>query len=235
MITIHNTKLNVIVKGEGTPIVLLHGWGQNQYMMKFLQDYFCKEYKVLNLDLPGFGESEEPSVVWDIQEYAICLHELLIQYHIENPILIAHSFGARIALRYALMYPVSRMVLTGAAGLRTKRGWNYYIRVYTYKILKRLHMQPAMGSVDYQQASDIMRGVLVASVEDDIKDELKHIGCETLLVWGEKDTQTPLWMGKMMEQEMQNATLIVLPKEDHFAYFHQSLQFKKIVEAYLHG
>lgn len=235
MITIHNTVLNVIVKGEGTPIVLLHGWGQNQYMMKFLQDYFCTEYKVLNLDLPGFGESAEPDVVWDIQEYAICLHELLIQCHIENPIIIAHSFGARIALRYALMYPVSRMVLTGAAGIRTKRGWSYYTRVYTYKLLKHLHIQPTMGSEDYQHSSGVMRGILVASVEDDIKEELKNITCETLLVWGEKDTQTPLWMGKMMEKEMQNATLIVLPKEDHFAYFHQSLQFKKIVEAYLHG
>lgn len=235
MISIHDTLLHVIVKGEGAPIVLLHGWGQNQYMMKFLQDYFCTEYKVINLDLPGFGESDEPKDVWTIQDYAMCIHELLLYLHVEKPIIIAHSFGARIALRYALIYPVSKMVLTGAAGIRTKRGWHYYMRVYTYKALKYLHIKTAMGSVDYQNASGVMRGILVASVEDDISDELKNIICDTLLVWGEKDTQTPVWMGKKMEKEMQHATLIVLPKEDHFAYFHQSMRFKNIVEAYLHG
>lgn len=235
MITVHNVKLNVIIKGEGEAMVLLHGWGQNSYMMKFIQDYFCKTYNVINMDLAGFGESEEPHEVWTIDDYAYYLYELLKQLKVERPILIAHSFGARIALRYALHYPVEKMILTGAAGIKPRRGFSYYLRVYSYKLLKRLHMAPAMGSEDYRNASGVMKGILVASVEDDIRAELKNIDCETLLVWGEKDTQTPLWMGRVMEREMPNATLIVLEKEDHFAYFHQSLRFTGIVEAFLHG
>lgn len=235
MITIQTISMNVIVQGSGDAIVLLHGWGQNQYMMKFLQDHLCKEYKVVNMDLPGFGESEEPPEVWNIEAYADCLHELLASLKIVQPVLIAHSFGARIALRYALRYPVHKLLLTGAAGIKSKRGLSYYIRVYTYKGLKKLHLQANMGSEDYQSASPIMKGVLVASVEDDIRGELKNIPCETLLVWGEKDMQTPIWMGRVMEEEIPNATLIILPKEDHFAYFHQSLQFTGIVDAFLHG
>ena len=49
MCRIHNCKLNVTVKGEGQGILLLHGWGQNAYMMKFLQDHLCEHYKVVNL------------------------------------------------------------------------------------------------------------------------------------------------------------------------------------------
>ena len=86
------------------------------------------------------------------------------------------------------------MVLTGAAGIQAKRGLGYHIRVKTYKLLKKLHAAPAMGSSDYQSASAIMKGVLVASVEDDLSGILKDISTETLLVWGEKDTATPLWM-----------------------------------------
>ena len=79
----------------------------------------------------------------------------------------------------------------------------------------------------------IMKGVLVASVEDDLSGILKDISTETLLVWGEKDTATPLWMGRVMEEELPNAALVVLPKEDHFAYFHLSIQFCRIVDAFL--
>lgn len=235
MITTHSINVNVSVKGEGRSIILLHGWGQNQYMMKFLQDHFCDRFQVVNLDLPGFGESEEPPCAWSIEDYAICIHDILTQLNITNPIIIAHSFGARIALRYALKYPVYQLILTGAAGLKNKRNLTYYFKIYTYKCLKKLHLQPAMGSEDYQAASPTMRGILVRAVEDDIRDKLKHISVETLLVWGEKDTQTPLWMGELMEREMKHATLITLPKEDHFAYFHQSLQFARICDAFLAG
>ena len=210
MCRIHNCKLNVTVKGEGQGILLLHGWGQNAYMMKFLQDHLCEHYKVVNLDLCDY-------------------------YEINQPIIIAHSFGARIAFHYALQYPLQAMILTGAAGIRKKHGISYYIRVYSYKFMKKWHRQIQMGSVDYQQASDIMRSVLVKSVNDDITPELAKIKVETLLVWGEQDEQTPLWMGKMMETLMPHATLVTLAKDDHFAYFHQSLRFKAIVDAFLEG
>ncbi|MEF9966932.1 MAG: alpha/beta hydrolase [Longicatena sp.] len=235
MITIQKCNLNVVVQGEGDGIVLLHGWGQNQYMMKFIQDALCSKYKVINIDLPGFGKSSEPPCIWNIQAYADMIHEVLVYYHVEKVSIIAHSFGARIALRYALTYRVDKMILSGAAGIKAKRGFSYYTRVMIYKGCKKCHINVNMGSEDYQKASPIMRGVFVASVQDDIRSELKNIPCEVLLVWGEYDKQTPLWMGKIMEREIPKATLIVLPKEDHFAYFHCSLQFKGIVEAFLYG
>ncbi|WP_416326429.1 alpha/beta fold hydrolase [[Eubacterium] hominis] len=233
MAVYHNQIINCTFSGEGQGMILLHGWGQNAYMMKFIQDHFAKHYRVMNLDLPGFGESEEPSHAWTLQEYADCVHTLASDAGIQKPILIAHSFGARIAFRYVLSYPVEKMILTGAAGIRKHYTWDYYVRVYTYKLLKKMKLKANLGSSDYQSASPIMRGVLVQAVNEDISDQLHLIDVETLLVWGEKDTQTPLWMGKMMEKEMKNAALVVLEKEDHFAYFHQSFRFLRIVDAFL--
>lgn len=233
---IRNTNIHVLVEGNGPQgVVLLHGWGQNAYMMKFLQDHLCAEYTVVNMDLPGFGQSEEPKRVWTIQDYALMLEELLDKLHIQKPILIAHSFGARIALRYSAEHEVKQLILTGAAGIKPHHSLVWYGKVYTYKLLKKLHVANRMGSVDYQQASGVMRGILVASVEEDLRPLLPRIRCETLLVWGEKDSETPLWMGKVMEKTMPHATLIVLPKEDHFAYFHCSQQFLRIVDAFLKG
>lgn len=233
MAVYHNRRVNVCVKGSGQGVILLHGWGQNAYMMKFIQDHLMERYKVMNLDLPGFGDSEEPLKAWTTQEYADCVHAFAEEEGMDAPILIAHSFGARIAFRYVLSYPVDKMILTGAAGIKKHYTWDHYVRVYTYKLLKKLHIKASLGSSDYQNASDTMRGVLVQAVNEDIHDELHKIDTQTLLVWGEKDHQTPLWMGTEMEKEMKHAALVVLQKEDHFAYFHQSFRFLRIVDAFL--
>ena len=226
-------KVNIQRKGTGPLIVLLHGWGQNMQMMQFIQDAFADQYTVLNLDLPGFGESEEPSTAWSCDDYAHFIHEIVQGIQKEPVILIAHSFGARIAFRYALHYPVKQMVLTGAAGIRKKRTLLYYCKVYSYKLCKKLSLPIQAGSSDYRQASSRMREIMVKAVNEDITKELANINVETLLVWGEEDNQTPLWMGKKMEQMMKNATLVVLEKDDHFAYFHQSHRFIKIIQYFL--
>lgn len=231
-LTISSCRIHYEVKGEGNAMVLLHGWGQDMRMMQFIQDHFSKQYCVLNIDLPGFGQSAQPPLPWDIYEYTNCIKEICNTLAIRKPILVAHSFGARIALRYACLYPVSSMILTGAAGIKPPRTLSYYIKVYTYKIMKHFH-KTQMGSEDFKHASVIMRGVLVRSVEEDLRPLLSMIQCVTLLVWGEQDLATPLWMGKVMEREMPNATLIVLEGDDHFAYFHQAQRFIAIIEHFL--
>lgn len=235
VITIKGCKhrIHYTLEGKGEPLVLLHGWGQNMAMMKFIADHFKQRFQVLNLDLPGFGESEEPKCVWNLDDYTLCIHECCKALQLSNPTLIAHSFGARIALLYAHRYQAQKLVLTGAAGIKKSKTLQYYIRIYTYKLLKKLHMAPDMGSEDYKTASEVMKGVLIESVERDLRSLLPQITNEALLVWGEKDEATPLWMGETMEKMMPNATLIVLDGDDHFAYFHQPQRFIAILEYFL--
>lgn len=225
--------VNIECCGDGEGIVLLHGWGQNMYMMQCIQHHLADRYKILNLDLPGFGKSEEPPYAWSIWEYATFLEDVLIQYHIKQPIIIAHSFGARIAIAYAAKHSCKALILTGAAGITPKRSFRYYQKVWTYKVLKRLHIANTMGSQDYQAASTVMKGVLVSCVNENLRPYLKKISCKTLLVWGEKDQQTPLWMGEVMEKEIPDASLLVFRNEGHFAYFHQSLRFQGVIDRFL--
>lgn len=236
LITMKNTQPTLIhytLEGSGAAMILLHGWGQNRQMMQFISDHFKAHYQVLNLDLPGFGESDEPPFPWHLQDYAECILQCVKQLGLENPILVAHSFGARIALCYASQFPVKKMVLTGAAGIRPHHSPLYYGKVGLYKLLKRWGMADRLGSRDYQAADAVMRGVLVNSVNQDLQPLLRHISVPTLLVWGEKDSQTPLWMGKLMEKQMPQATLVVLKDDDHFAYFHQPQRFLAIMEYFL--
>ena len=229
---------------KGRSVVLLHGWGQNVSMMAYIAEHLKKHFRVYNIDLPGFGKSDEPKEAWGVDEYTECIHRFNEQLKIEEPILIGHSFGCRIALKYAAKYPVHKMVLTGAAGIRPKRSFDYYLRVYTYKLGKKLlsingleHLRDRFmknaGSEDYRNTSGVMRSTFVKVVNEDLLPLLKDIKTPTLLVWGEKDEAVPLAMGRQMEKEMGDATLVIFEGDDHFAYFHQADRFNRVLDAYL--
>lgn len=102
------------IAGSGRNVILLHGWGQNCTMMNPLQQKLKEHYRVASLDLFGFGESEAIENYDTFDDYVEAFHQFVLDHELTDPILIAHSFGARLAIRYALKYSVSAMVLTGA-------------------------------------------------------------------------------------------------------------------------
>lgn len=229
---------------KGRKVLLLHGWGQNTQMMAFIGDFLKSHFIVYNIDFPGFGNSQEPSEPWDTNDYADFLHEFCLKKKIDNPIFIAHSFGCRVALRYAYRYGAYKMVLTGAAGIRDERGIDYYLKVYSYKAAKKiLSLKPLKkykdkftknaGSEDYRNTSGVMRQTFVKVVNEDVSDILPDIKAETLLVFGENDEATPVEKGKKMEKLMPNAALVIFENDDHYAYIHQAQRFNMVLDAFL--
>lgn len=225
---------------KGSKVVLLHGWGQNTEMMAFIAEHLKNRFIVYNIDFPGFGKSEEPKVAWGCEDYTEFLHDFCVKNKIDNPIFIAHSFGCRIAVRYAHKYGASKMCLTGAAGIRDDRTFSWYIKTYSYKLGKKIlpesirnKYQNKVGSEDYKNSSGVMRQTFVKVVNDDIKELLPQINVETLLVFGEKDEATPLSKGKQMEKLMPNAALVVFENDDHYAYIKEAARFNAVLDAFL--
>ena len=64
-------------KNEKGTIVLLHGWGQNIEMMDMLGRPFSDNYRIIVLDLPGFGQTPEPNEPWSIEDYTKMLSDFL--------------------------------------------------------------------------------------------------------------------------------------------------------------
>lgn len=243
MASIKIKDINVYYEKSGTKgkkVILLHGWGQNTQMMEFIADNLKKHFIVYNLDFPGFGKSQDPSSAWGVEDYTEFLRQFALKNKIENPIIIGHSFGCRVAIRYAYKYGALKMVLTGAAGIRDDRSLSWYIKTYTYKLGKKLlpeslrsKLQNKVGSTDYQNASGVMRQTFVKVVNDDVKDILKDINVETLLVFGENDEATPVSKGKLMEKLMPNAALVIFENDDHYAYINEAARFLAVLDAFL--
>lgn len=221
-----NVQVEII--GEGEPIVFLHGWGLNRSMMNPIISQLSHDYKCINFDLFGFGKSDEIENYQCFDDYVKTVHDLLRNNKIQNPIFIAHSFGARIAICYASKYDTKALILTGAAGLKSKKTWFKRMK----QTLNHLGLK-TQGSYDYEHASNFQRKVLVEVVNRDFTKEIISISQPVLLVWGNKDIETPIWMAKKMKRLFQNSTLILFKNDDHFAYYHQSSRFCFIVKLFL--
>lgn len=222
-ININGVLVNYVQYGEGKDILLLHGWGQNIEMMKFIGDRLADRFRITILDFPGFGESEEPTAPWSISDYSLLIERLVKELKIKKPIIMGHSFGGRVAIRYSANHPIEKLVLFGSPCVRLQEKLPLSV-----KILKKLKTLPGLdafgekmkkyiGSRDYKAASPIMRQTLVQVVNEDLSEFAKKIEEPTLLIWGDQDTEAPVEEAKILENIMYDAALIVLPGT-HYAY-----------------
>lgn len=237
---IKNININYIQYGEGKDILLLHGWGQNIEMMKPIGDNLCNSFKITILDLPGFGESDEPNQAWKIENYEEMLEEFIEKLKIKKPIIIGHSFGGRLAIKYSSRHAVEKVVLFGSPCIRKDEELSLNVKIL--KGLKKLpgmnkigeYMKKYIGSRDYKAASPVMRQTLVEVVNEDLSKYAKEIEEPTLLIWGDNDTEAPLEDAKELESIMIDAALIVLPGT-HYAYLENLNQVISILNSFLGG
>jgi len=207
-------------------------------------------FYVIVPDFAGHGQTPPPDTPWGMEDYAAELCGLLDALGVKQCHIVGHSFGGRAAIVLAAKYPgrVGKMALTGAAGIKPKRGLKYYYRVYKYKTGKTLAKTRAgqwacglfgvdiaakiksAGSADYRALDNpVMRATFIRVVNQDLTGYLSSVRAPTLLLWGKTDDATPLWMGRKMEKLMADAALIEL-NGGHFAYLEQAAQFNAIVK-----
>ena len=237
-IKVKNVLVNYIQYGEGKDILLLHGWGQNIEMMKFLGDNFSDKFRITILDFPGFGDSEEPSSDWTIKDYSDMLEVFIKEVNIKKPIIMGHSFGGRVAIRYSANNPIEKLVLFGSPCIRHEKKLPLSTRIL--KSIKKLpgmdkigeYAKNFIGSRDYKAASPVMRQTLVNVVNEDLSNFARDIEEPTLLIWGEYDTEAPVEDARELEGIMVDAALIVLPGS-HYAYIENLGQVVNILNNFI--
>lgn len=238
-IFVKNVDINYIQYGEGSDVVLLHGWGQNIAMMDPIGKKLADKYRITILDLPGHGESSEPKEVITIYDYCEILRLFLDKLNIVNPVIIGHSFGGRIGIIYSSLYDVRKLVLLGAPCIRKEEKLSF--KVKTLKALKKVPLlnkfegfaKKHMGSRDYRVASPIMRGILVNTVNEDLSDCARKIKCPVLLIWGDCDTEAPIEDARELEKIIKDAGLVVYENGTHYTYLEFLVPVCKVIKTFI--
>ena len=195
-------KINYEQKGSGELVVLLHGWGSNIKLFANLIDLLSVKYTVIAMDMPGFGESDEPPSAWCVDDYVDFVADFLRETAAPKEVtLLGHSFGGRVIIklhsRKDLPFRIVKTILVDSAGILPPKSNKKSLRTRYYKIGKAVlstgiarkiapdaleNFRKKMGSADYAAASPLMRQVLVKVVNEDLEPLLPNIKCPTLLV-----------------------------------------------------
>lgn len=253
--TLEGVRIHYEISGSGEKrVVLLHGWGCSEKLMQGVSDALAPDMTVLRVDFPAHGESGFPPQPWGVPDFAANLLSLLTALNFLPCSVIAHSFGGRVAIELSADHPerFDKLIFTGAAGIRPKTSGEKSRRSQRYQRLKKLvgvakkthlfgklpdqwqeQLVQKYGSKDYAALSPEMRKTFVKVVNYDQSALLPRIQNPTLLIWGDRDTETPLWMGQQMEKDIADSGLVVLEGGTHFAYLEQAARFQTIVRQFL--
>jgi pimeloyl-ACP methyl ester carboxylesterase len=233
--------------GHGPPVLLLHGWGADIESLTPVYEDLVRSYTVYAFDFPGFGHSSLPPAAWGVADYAALTLRVMDALTLEQPHLICHSFGGRVAIMLAAHHPdrVGRLVLVDSAGVRGRRSFKAHLKRLIASLGKCLakyggsvgkNMRDALyrriQSQDYANAGPL-RATLVKVINEDLTPLLPRIKSPTLLVWGEHDHDVPRSAAQVMARSIPDAQLVVFENAGHFAYLDQFNRFRLLVGRFL--
>lgn len=215
--------------------VFLHGWGQSGDCFKEIISKVGGNW--MTIDFPPFGESGEPQN-WNLYSYANLVISLCEHMDIKRCNIIGHSFGGRIAILVSSLQPdlVNKLMLIDSAGMKPKRKISYYFHVFSYKMLKFFGYFPQnSGSSDYCKLSDDMKKTFVSIVNTHLEEYCSQIKAQTLIVFGENDEETPIYMAQKLNKLIANSQLHIIEGAGHFVFVDREMAFVKIAKAFLGG
>ncbi len=250
-----NREIAYSVIGEGKPLIMLHGWGSSSRVMEPIARLLAHLRECYLIDLPGFGNSPEPSEPWGIDDYADMVEAFVEALDFNTIDLLVHSYGGRITLKLLARDSVksrfNKVLITGGAGMKPKRSTTFYLKKYAAKTLKfpflilpgklrersltwlrNSRLWKMLGSSDYSKLSGVMRQTFVKSVTEHLDQLLPEIDHEILLLWGENDDATPLYQAERMESGLKNSALVVIDHAGHYAFLDKPKRFSAIAEAF---
>lgn len=148
-LVIDGQRVHVRVTGEGPPLLLLHGFMASFYSFRHLVPGLSRHFRVITLDLNGFGLTERPAApeAYRIEHQADLVARVLAEIGAGPATILGHSYGAAVALVTARRHPaaVRGLILVSPASRFDKLPWYWQVRPgkeVVYLICRRFLSDP---------------------------------------------------------------------------------------------
>ncbi len=247
-VIVKGSAVNYQVSGKGPVVVLLHGWGDNIATFKELTKSLQLKYTVIALDLLGFGGSEVPKEVFDLEKYAQFVSNFLYKIDMKHVYaFVGHSNGGAIAIRglSSGILKSDKLVLLASSGVRS----SYTGRKKIFRLAAKTAKYPTMLLPKSTQAklkkrvykaigsdmfvSEHLQETFKQVVREDVVHDSAMIQQPTLLIYGSIDKSTPLNYGEKFNKQIENSKLEIIDGADHFLHHTHGQKVNKLVIGFL--
>jgi pimeloyl-ACP methyl ester carboxylesterase len=227
-------------------LLVVHGWNEHgtvswQNFNEQFKD--SKDFLVVALDMPAFGQTKAPSSVWGVEEYAnflfLFIQELNKKYSFKNTnwSVLGHSFGGAVVLNLSVNYPeiITKLILVSPAITREyKNSTQTFLQKLTKFGKGTLRLKPLkflsnpiknvwyklLKNQDYNLTKGIKRLIMQKIIRQDQQDKLELIKTPTLIIWGDKDKFTPIAEANVVHDKIVGSKLVILPGINHGVHLH---------------
>jgi pimeloyl-ACP methyl ester carboxylesterase len=259
---IQDIQVNYQAIGRGPLVLCLHGWASSLRMWQRTSKQLASRYKVISLDLPGFGDSSLPGPGFDFtaENYAAVVSAFLAQVASAPAVMLGHSMGGLIAIYAALHHPdqvsglvLSNPVITGNIGpglsafLRSRMGQRVLRLSEHSRLLAPLGQRAIRADPRFfrgpalqrtitdlaRSAPEALSGCLRTILEGDVSSRLADIEMPTLVITGAHDRTIPVADARLAAQRIRGAHLSIVPRASHLPMDEQPILFDRLVESYL--
>lgn len=216
-------------------MLMLHGWGTDAHNFDGLSAYLAKGFRVLRLDLPGFGGTQAPASAWYVRDYAEFVARFLEKLGVaELRTVIGHSFGGRIVIAGLAegLLIAQTAVLLDSAGIKPPKTLRVQVIGLVARVGKRVLAIPGLsqlapglrrrlyqsaGSADYLESGPL-RQIFLNTINQDLSADAARIAVPTLIIWGADDLDTPPADGRALANLIPNSTLSLVAGAGHFVH-----------------
>lgn len=234
--------------GKGPVMLFLHGWGDTSKTYGGLVDTLKADFTCVLLDQPGFGATEVPEGAWTLASYAEFIQHFLQKLGIsQTEVIVGHSHGGAVAIRGLEngLLSAKKLVLLASSGIRPKKNIKTSIITlaakagkHITKILPKANQLALRKALYRRVGSDYLVAPQMAEtfkkvVRDDISAGLGDLRLPVLLIYGQKDTATPLWIAKKFQVLLPQATLHIVPLAGHFVHLDAQAETLHAIKEFL--
>ena len=221
-------QLHYIEKGQGQPLILLHGNGESCDYFEHQIAHFSKDYRVIAIDTRGHGKSPRGEKPFTIKQFAEDLHDFLDTKGIAKAHILGFSDGGNIALEFALKHPerIEKLILNGAnlfpSGVKALYQWPIEIG---YRIAKLFSNKSEKAKQNTE-----MLGLMVNEPHIE-PSELARLTMPVLVIAGKKDMIKESHT-RLIYKSLPDAQLNII-EGDHFIANKNYEAFNRVVERFL--
>ncbi len=244
-----NIVVHYLEAGQGPVLVLVHGLGSSSEVWRDSMRLLARRYRVVALDLPGYGKSDKPHADYSIEYHAAALNDFIDALGAGKVTLVGNSMGGWISSITALNYPekVSHLILVDSAGLRRDTVSPVNLNPATKEEMRPLllalfanksFVTEKMVNDQWEYHKDI-RSTVQATLESLktklplLDDRLKNIRVPALIIWGRDDTLTPLAYAERFAEGMPGSKLVVIDSAGHLPQVEQPAAFYRALKGFV--